>query len=326
MEKKYILCRSPESVVKEGWVSYGWSKVDFSKFDDFGGLAKEIESQYGGFGRGKKQVKRFFELEKGDIVVVPVTRGIYIGVVEGEKNFIPGEKYPNRVKVSFYPKNGMPIRTPRVQLSNKLSSRLRVRMSVADLEGFKGELSGIVCAIESGEDYNINSNLDNIRVEQEEAFKEQLLKNIQKGQTFLESGGMGLEKLVKELLEIEGFEEVVIKAKNAHKGIADVDIEATKTDKFITHKMLIQVKHHKGITGSKGAKQLDALKVDEDNVILSRWLITTANDVELNEEYENKIYVMKGKEFVDWVYDNLHSLSKETLDTLKVSCIPSLIE
>ena len=71
------------------------------------------------------------------------------------------------------------------------------------------------------------------------------LENLQKGKSNLQTGGIGLENLVCEIMQCEGYESKIL-AKNKFQGKADADILAIKEDSFMSKKIFVQVKHHNG--------------------------------------------------------------------------------
>ncbi|WP_173271156.1 hypothetical protein [Thiosulfatimonas sediminis] len=107
------------------------------------------------------------------------------------------------------------IEVSRDQVEQSFSSRLKIRMSVVSLNEFADQIKTVQTELMAGNSYHFNSAISQKQLEQEEQFKQQLLSNLQSGKTYLKSGGIGLEQLVKELLLIEGYEKVTIEAKNA---------------------------------------------------------------------------------------------------------------
>ena len=91
--------------------------------------------------------------------------------------------------------------------------------------------------------------------------------------------------------------------------------------------LLIQVKHHKGLTGSTGIKQLEAYSDDEEFSFFRKVLITTAelDDVIKNRAEDADIVTMDGEELVNWIYDNIDQLGADTRIALGISSIPSLV-
>ncbi|UOO86504.1 restriction endonuclease [Neisseria arctica] len=146
------------------------------------------------------------------------------------------------------------------------------------------------------------------------------------GNTWLAAGGNGLERLVKELLEIEGYS-AKIESKNQSSGIADIDISAEKIDRFNQCRLLIQVKHHKGETNSHGLKQLIAYD-DNDETDAQKWLITTADLSDASKQLAeaNQIRVMNGKALVDWIDESLEYLSVGTKQRLGIINVPQLVK
>jgi restriction system protein len=320
----FILVRSPEVLTERDWAGYGWEKVKFSEFKVLSELLDELIGKYGSLGRKKNQITRFFNIKKGDVVVVPVSKHIVLGYATDEKCYESGIGYgENRVKVSFLRDNDRNIiKIPRNQLSQAFSSRLKIRMAISPLNEFSDEISTLLTQVENDGGVSFNSRF----LESEESalndFKGQLLANIKQGKTNLESGGYGLEKLVLELLKIEGYKGHIL-AKNQSSDIADADIEASRSDTFTSTRLVIQVKHHDGSTGEHGINQLRMLD-DEDDV--HKWLITTGNlSKELLEKAKNNnIFVMEGSEFVDWLCEHLTQLSPMTKYKLHISDVPMI--
>lgn len=199
-------------------------------------------------------------------------------------------------------------------------------MTIAKLDKFKEEILKIMAMVKENGAYQTSSHLLEKENVARENFRSSLLSAILHGHTKLDAGGYGLEKLVKELLEIEGYK-ACIQAKNQSSDISDIDIFAEKEDKFYYSRLLIQVKHHKGVTNEHGLKQLIAYETEEDDVQAQKWLITSANmnneSIELARE--NNIQIMNGKELVDWIADCLPKLSTATKQTLGIIEVPQVI-
>jgi len=148
----------------------------------------------------------------------------------------------------------------------------------------------------------------------------------------LSTGGDGLEKLIQEVLIIQGYS-ADIPSKKAVKGIADVDIIATRKNIFseVEH-ILVQVKHHRGTTSPLGVKQLFEYKPEEK--YSRKILITTAgfsNAVISKAEDKDGILMVDGiqlvdgDELVEWIYENIDQLSVSTRAKIGVSMTPTLI-
>jgi restriction system protein len=165
--------------------------------------------------------------------------------------------------------------------------------------------------------------------DQEQAFRDKLLANIREGRTSLSGGGNGLEKLVKELLEIDGYTAKVL-SKRRFMGFADADVEATRNDHLSHTKLLIQVKHHSGVEETWGAKQLLEIvnQHGEEFADYELVLITTADaPLDLVKLCNAKgIQLMQGPQVVEWVQDALPRLSPETRARLGVALMPTVAD
>lgn len=328
---KVIMIRSPISVLEQDYIGYGWTKVDFSKYENAADVITKINEEYtNGIGRHSNSIKRFFNLVSGDIIVVPLSKAIAIGIVNGKKSFdqdLGKVKACNLISVNFFRTNdGHILRIPRKSLTQGFESRLKIRKSNTNLNDFKEEITRIINSIESNGAYKQETYLLEKISEAEQKFKKDLLASITSGTTWLSAGGNGLEQLVKELLIIEGYT-AAIQPKNQSSGISDVDIIANRIDRFSESNLLIQVKHHSNISGSHGLKQLIAFD-DFEDMEYQKWFITTADmtDSSMNFASQNNIRVMVGPDFVDWVYENISDLPYGTKQQLGIIEIPLLLK
>lgn len=328
---KAIMIRSPMSVLENDHIGYGWAKVNFSEHKNATDVISKINEEYtNGIGRHSNSIKRFFNLENGDIVVVPLSKAVVIGIVNGKKSFdqnLAKTKACNLVSVNFFrTNNGHILRIPRKSLTQGFESRLKVRKSNTNLNDFKEEIARIIDSIESNGAYKQETYLLEKISEAEQKFKKDLLTSITSGTTWLSAGGNGLEQLVKELLIIEGYT-AAIQPKNQSTGISDIDIIASRIDRFSESNLLIQVKHHSNISGSHGLKQLIAFN-DFEDMEHQKWFITTADmtDSSMDLASQNNIKVMVGFDFIDWVYENISDLSYATKQQLGIIEIPLLLK
>ena len=332
MDNKIIMVRSPRELVNDGVVGYGWD-VNFSQYNTSKDL---LESGFKGknIGRKTKQIKRFFDLKKDDIVVVPVSGAIAIGVVEGNKTFVKSDipMSSNRVKVNFYKnKEGKVIYVPRVELVTNLERRLKIRTSIADLESFRIEIEKIAKQLDQNEIYTWDGDMIAKEEEAKDIFIDNLEKRLRTEKGIgLAAGGYGLELLIKEIFEAKGYS-ASIPSKNSRKAGEDVDIIATKEGELGAkgEKYFIQAKHHRGTTGRTGLDQLVACKDDEDDnaYIYKKILMTTASvSEELKKEaIDEDVIIIEGIDLAKWVYDNITLLSKNTLMKLGISEVPTLL-
>jgi predicted Mrr-cat superfamily restriction endonuclease len=230
----------------------------------------------------------------------------------------------NQHKVTYLYKDGAVMSVPRNNLSEGLQRRLRVPgMSVSDLSEFSDEIDKL---FEKPESYSFS---DEARIKEDEMqkeFKSKLLSNIQYGKTNLQTGGIGMENLIKELFECEGYEAKIL-AKTTFKNSADADIEAWRDDAFLpTRKIYAQVKHHSGTSGSTGIDQvIGAIKDKNDDYF--GVFITSASVSDEDRKYAeaNNIIVKDGNDVVDLIFSNLDKLSIDTKRKLGIVMVPSMI-
>ena len=326
---KFMMVRSPK-LIKNNQIGYGWPIVDFSKFENTTDLIKQ------GFkgvnvGRQTNQIKRYFSLKQGDYVIVPFSGTIAIAEVIGQKSHYPiteGTQYgENRISVTYLKhKDGYFI--PRGNLSTALQNRLKIRMTICDLNEFSDELYKHIESIKNDKLYTWNTEQE-LKIQQNtEKFKADLLSRLRSNKDInLQSGGIGLEHLIKEILEAKNYT-ARIPAKNEKSGIQDVDVIATRFSEFSEKKegIFIQVKHHDGTTGNHGIKQVAEYEVNEDDYSqIDKVLITTA-DFKNNDFADlHSVTVLAGADFVDWIYDNLNLLSADSLLSLGISSLPTLL-
>lgn len=327
----YLLIRTPQAVIKQDKVGYAWKKVNFSQYQSAKDVISAIKNAYtDGIGRKAKSVKRFFDLKQGDIVVVPLTKSIAIGKVEGTKSYdgsLAKDYVCNLVTVNFFrDKQGNIVRIPRKDLDTNLETRLKIKTTIADLNDLKAEVEKVVQQLETGETYVQDSYLLQKQDEAIASFEQNLLKAITKGTVKLEAGGRGLELLIAELLQLEDYQ-ASIQAKNTVSGMADVDIIAEKSDSFTTHTLLIQVKHHIGITDSHGIKQLIAFN-DSEYENAKKILITTADISEESREMAeaHDIQFINGEQLMDIIYQHIRKLPQKFKTQLGIIDIPMMVE
>lgn len=322
---KIILVRSPEQLIKQNLVGYGWKSINFSSFDNFSSLLEFVKNEKIKIGRQRKQMERFFQLISGDIVVVPTYRAIVIGTIVGEKSHADGIDFGhNRISIKYFSDEyGNAIKIPRDKLTQGLQSRLKIRMTVASLAEFSNEVMPYISMLKKNKKFDLGSVFKQKEDSACEVFKKSLLANLINGDTFLKSGGYGFEKLIKEMMEIEGYT-AKIDAKNKTSDISDVDITAIRNDPLSSNRVLIQAKHHKGVTSAWGIKQLIAVEDDEHH---DKWLITTGEVAAETKKFaeDNVINVMNGKQFIDWVYSRVEQLSPLTKESLGISIMPQII-
>jgi restriction system protein len=326
--KKYLMVRSPEVLINENKIGYGWKQINFASHDNINSLIKEIIVLNGSIGRMTKQVKNYFNLKKDDIVIVPLGKSIAIARVSGEKFFdssFTGGHGANQIRVEFFRKDNKIIRIPRSTLKQNLESRLKLRTTIGDLSSFSEEIEHLIQNLNNYGNFEVDNSYQEKAEFYEREFKKELLNALCKGNTRLKAGGRGLEELVSELLKIEGYSQVDILDKKNGVGIADVDIQATSDNNPFLKDILVQVKHHNGETSSHAIKQLIAYE-DEINSDAYKWVVTTGSFSDKSKilAEENQINIMEGEQFVDWIYTNLNKLTDKMKANLGIVDVPKL--
>ncbi len=343
MDKNIILVRSGYKLIGDNLIGYGWSQVNFKKYNNGKDLIKLGFKEKGiEYGRKRKQIERFQNIKSGDIIVVPVNRAIVIGIATDKKFYVENENLDipyssNRIEVVFFRKDSKVINILRSELDMNLEQRLKIRTTIANLNDFREEILQIVQKIQEGKSYERST----VFAEKEENAKNDFIKSILKRMRTgkglgIRAGGTGLETLIEEVFKAKNYE-TFIPSKNSknrkNKLIADVDVVAYRDGEFSTkgEVLLIQAKHHKGTTGDHGVKQLEAIKdfnfgkygeFSEDDYTIKKVLVTTAEKDVLNN---SSIDIINGESFAEWLYDNLSLLSKDTKERLGISEIPTLI-
>lgn len=326
MQNIYLL-RSPEQLVARDRAGYGWNRINFSAFSGQPSecLLREFSNQDIDLGRQQSQILRFFNIQAGDLIVVPVYGAIVIGVAGTQRFYEKEVQYGgNQVHVSYLrDKEKQIVRIPRSTLLESLQARLKIRMTIVSLNEFREEITKLIQQIEQGGAIGISEQHHQAQIKATDSFKSTLLENIRSGKTWLKSGGLGLEALVQELMTLEGYQAKIL-TKNNSEGIGDIDIEATKNDRLTQINWQIQVKHHYGISDNYGIEQLLALAPKENT---SKCFITTAKlDPETKTAAEAQgIAIIEGEELVDWIFERWSLLSSPTKIALGAVDIPQLI-
>jgi restriction system protein len=327
MQRIYLL-RSPEELIYRERAGYGWNPINFSEFsgqsDDqlmlaFAKLNLDI-------GRQQNQILRFFNIKPGDLIVVPVQGGIVLGEAGEHRFYEKDVDYGgNQLSVSYFKdKNKDIIRISRTELKEALQARLKIRMTIVGLSEFSEDIEQLIKQIKQGGAIGISQTFIDAEDKAGCYFRNKLLDNIRSGQTGLQSGGLGLEHLVKELMTLEGYEAAVLD-KNNSEGIGDIDVKATKTDRLyhpITWR--IQVKHHTGLSDRHGIEQLLALPPEENTY---QCFITTAELDKVTKDLAEThgIKVVEGLDLVTWIHERWALLTPATKIRLGAIDVPQLI-
>jgi len=328
-----------ELFFQQSVVAVGWSKVDFSAFPDPKALVAQVRKAYYAekgrapqiVGRELSGVWRFKNMREGDRIIVPFYSSVCLAIARSEENYEASISdtldLSNQRRVIYQRQdNGEPLIVPRKELSEGLARRLSVRGSTcADLSEFADEIERLF----TGRNLGWSSFYEEKQTRLEMQFKDKLLSNIQIGRTNLQAGGIGLEQLVRELLQIEGYQARVL-PKTFFPGFADADIVASRLDRCVGQiDLLVQVKHHSGASDPWGAQQLKEVRkqipkeYDDHQLIL----VTTADaSGDLRCECEaGKIRLITGSELKDWLFESVPKLSATTRTKLGIADVPQLI-
>lgn len=326
-----------ELLFSEGIVGIGYSSTDFTAYD-IDELRSLIEKKYFDddaapqyVGRKLNEVERFKSIEAGDRILVPYHGTVALAIAEGELQHDPSvadsNDLSNQHRVEYLrAEDGNVATVPRSDLSEGLERRLRVRGStVSDLSEFSQEIAKLF----EDPSRTWSTRVANEERKTREAIAGELLERIQTGRTGLEAGGRGLEEVVKELLEIEGFN-ASITGKSTYPSGIDADIRATRSDRFTETELLVQVKHHKGTSDTWGGEQLTELRryIEEDDLTSPRLVLVTsaAASESLRKLCTNQdIDLLEGADLVDWILDVVQDLRGDTRARLGLTTTPQLV-
>ncbi len=342
MEKNYYMVRAmgstdaelnvfiDNSVVAVGWSDINFSNYNIEKSDELVNAVRE--SYYAAKGlwqptisKKLNEVRRFHEIKKGDYIVIPYGSAIRLAKAEETKKYDVSSKgldLSNQREVTYL---GSSKAISRDFLSEELQRRLRVRGStVSNLYEFKDEIEEL---FNDKDNYSWSNKFIKKEMEQKEKLKVKLINNIVIGKTNLKAGGLGLEQLVQELLECEGYSAKIL-PKTSFKGTADADILGFKPDPFQDINVLVQVKHHIGYTDDWGLKQLAAIKNLPEYGDHTFVLVTSANIQEKTRKIADDLQIITkdGNELADWIIDNIHKLNSDTRKKLGICSIPQILD
>lgn len=332
-----FMVRDRASTTNNEYVAIGWNDIDLSvkSYAEIKDQVNEVFKNDHPVARGNRisQLINFINIKKSDIIIVPYYKCVRIGkALQKTNDSSIDSNYSNILYIDYYKdKYNNPIEIPRVSLTEALQKRIAsAGGTIRDLRDFKPEIHRICKTIEREGTFSFAERNRSIIAAQKEIFINLLLKRIQDGNTNLEGKGAGLEKIVEELMQIQGYI-TEIPSKRKYKGIADIDIIATKHDDFLntTTTIIIQVKHHKGTSGDYGIQQLCECVNLEDVSYDYMFFITSGDSIseKARESANNKsIRVICGRELAAWIYDSLPKLTPETKRNLHISDIPQFID
>lgn len=316
-------------------VAVGWSKVDFTKYPSSESLREAVREMYYTDNKRASQVasknlnevERFKNIKEGDYIIVPYYAGIVLAVAEKEELY-SAEAYKNDLsnqrRVAYRYTDHELLVIPRNELSEGLQRRLRVRgNTVSNLSEFEEEIERIF----QSKSYTYSQAVRDAEHKVLTDLKQGLLDNIRNGHTHLQTGGIGLEHLVCELMQIEGYQARIL-PKSKFTGKADADVEAIKIDAFMDKKIFVQVKHHSGISSRHGVEQVIAVLQQKAYEDYDGYFITSADIApeDLVFAKENGIEVMDGNDLVDLIVSDMDQLSVTTKQQLGICRFPVLLK
>ncbi len=332
-DPNYFLVRTAPDLVERGLVGVGWSEFRFDQLGNAEAAIQAIIDEWGSVRRWANQIRRFYAIGEGDVVVAPVPYAVAIGTATGglvfdEAGIAAGRANQRRVN---FPRDaeGHVITVPRTSFSEAFQRRLRVQgMTVNDLEEFADEIQEALASLSSGADYTWQNQVLAQESRQQDSFKQKLLANIQSGRTNLQTGGVGLEQLVCELLEADGYKARVL-SKRQFGSYADADVQASRADRCACVKLLVQIKHHQGFSNEHGIRQLNEIAKahpgeydDHETVFLTSASVTK----ELRDAAEAaNVTVLAGQDLADWVSEHIDRLSPKTKLMLGIYEVPAVI-
>lgn len=327
------MVRTLSELVDKGAVGVGWVDYNFVEIGDAEEVISQV-NQHFGIGRRANQVRRFFNMKEGDLVVVPFPYSVAIGTVASGLFYDEayyGHDRANQRKVNF-PRNeeGNVIKVPRNAFSEAFQRRLRLQMAVNGLNEFSKDISDAYATLQcDGKNYTWISQVIERKNEELEMFKGKLLSNIRQGNTNLQTGGVGLEHVVKELLEAEGYDKSDVLSKKEFPGGADADVLGTRSDLFSSASVLIQVKHHSGYSDGYGLTQLSKIRELTDRKYDACELIflTSAEvgDQVRKKAAEHSIAIIDGVGLAEWISEKIECLSSDTKTKLGIYEVPAVL-
>jgi restriction system protein len=319
-------------------VAIGWSKVDIRGLDSKSEVDDVMSEHYGFWSeayasvRGKREneILRFNGIAEGDRVLVPYRSSVALATARSEHRYVPGTgvDLANQIAVAYVrDEEGDLLTVSRSELTEALQRRLRVQGStVTDLGEFADEIERLYSA--DGQ-FTWQAHHRAEEEKRRDRFQRELLSRLRAGNVHVRGGGLGLEKLVAELLRHEGYDEVSTLGTRGFEGEGDADVQATRADRFGEQKLLVQVKHHRGTSGRRGLSQLAAIRDNEpenwgDHDLVLVTTGTVPDDVQGRAD-QIGVEVMEGEDLIEWLLDHVDALNPRTRRILGMSEVPALV-
>lgn len=341
---KYYIIRIKTNVndfVKNSRVAVGWSDINFSEYNNQDKLIETVKQHYysGEISpsiRGRKlgEIKRFINIKEGDVIIVPSYKSFYIGYATGcfvyEENSRDLD-LSNQLLVNFKKnESNEPIQFSREGKNTALATKLKVRgFTILDVfdEILIKSIDELINSDKDVSDVEKVIRLENRELEKFKNNLKQVLPNYQ--MTSLSAGGTGFEKLVKALMESDGYKASIL-SKKCGNGIADADVLAVKEsslDDEFTTACYIQAKHYWGksengiqqIIEFKNQKSKDAIVSftfeDESTVSIKseniKYILISSGDFCDNVSVEaetNGIILINGEQLAEMLFEKIDEL------------------
>ncbi|MDZ4722862.1 MAG: restriction endonuclease [candidate division Zixibacteria bacterium] len=318
-------------------VAVGWSEIDFSQ-NTLEDIFIKVKVQYfkndkasqSVKGRRLAAIKRFKAIKEGDRLIIPHLTSFRFAEATAKVQYDEQSgndlDLANQREVKYLMANGEFLEVPRSAFTSKLQSRLKVRGSIVrDLKDFKIELGEFWDRATQSLELDPLKRMEIKNLNCTAEFQSALLDRIQGRKLYLEAGGRGLEKLVLELLFLDGYK-ARIQSTSASHGPGDVDILATKNSHQPAENLCIQIKHHHGSTSAYAAEQLINARKQYSPCTLR--VVTSAKpDTKLKVLCErNSIELWDGQKLVEWIYSLLDKISSDTKLKLGIADAPMLLD
>ena len=310
------IMQNVEHYVKKSVVAVGWSEINFSIYTDADKLCKDVKDYYYNNstdmrlpGRKLGEVKRFYSIQKDDVLLIPCYKGFYIATSKGEFIYdTTSEDLMNQLRVTYVTDlNGAPIIFDRNDKNTALSTKLKVR-GYTVLNIYEKEIINTVDKlISEKEDLPYLSKIiseENKRLLEFKTSLTTILPDYKK--IGLQAGGIGFEKMIKYLFEADGYSVKRLSKQCGGSDVADADILAVKKSKIgdeFSSVLYMQVKHYSG-KSDNGIDQIIAFKekIAAESTDKNAKVITDEGEWSVNVSDIKYVLISTGT-FTDYVID-----------------------
>ncbi|MDC7300991.1 restriction endonuclease [Agathobacter ruminis] len=300
-----------EAYVNKGVSAVGWSDVVFTEYENVEELCDAVRNKcYNNesstvIGRKMGEIRRFRNIKKGDIILVPCYKGFYIGEATGrfiyDVESIEND-LSNQVELDYVKRENSPVMFSRDGKLTALSSKLGVRGFTVLCIKEDEIINEINILLESGVDSSYQDRAIRFESEKANEFREMLisaLSNYEKSS--LKAGGRGFEELIAAMMKKDGYESRILSKRIGGNSESDADVLAIKKstlgDEF-TMAYYIQAKHYSG-SSNNGIKQIIAFKKEQEKMESEQGYISV-DGISLGSEQIKYVLISSG-EFTEYV-------------------------